>query len=129
MDRFIERGEKMQIAKQRIILLILKLAILGPFWYFAFSLLDNGKGDWNFALYSFVALLVGTLYADVKNEISWGSKRKIILSHILILSLFPVLGLLFHSNILINFLVGFVILLGIDTYTFVAGMVFKKFYG
>ncbi|MFB0845257.1 hypothetical protein [Paenibacillus oleatilyticus] len=122
----------MHIAKQRILLFILKLTILGPFWYFAFSFLDNGKGDWNFfALCSFVALLVGTLYADVKNEISWGSKRNIILSHIFILSIFPLLGLLFHSNIniMINFLVGFVILLGIDTYTFVAGMVFKKFYG
>ncbi len=119
----------MHIAKQRILLFFLKLIILGPFWYFAFSFLDNGKGDWNFALYSFVALLVGTLYADVKNEISWGSKRNIILSHIVILSLFPLLGLLFHSDISLNFLVGLVILLGIDLYMFVAGMIFKKING
>ncbi|XOK60317.1 hypothetical protein ACJ7K1_27890 [Paenibacillus elgii] len=120
----------MQIAKQRILLFFLKLTILGPFWYFAFSFLDNGKGDWNFfALYSFVALLVGTLYADVKNEISWGSKRNIILSHVVVLSVFPVLGFLFRSDITLNFLVGLVILLGIDLYMFVAGMVFKKIYG
>ncbi|MCP3776417.1 hypothetical protein NLX71_24535 [Paenibacillus sp. MZ04-78.2] len=116
----------MQIAKQRIVLFILKLIIIGPFWYYAFSLLNDGNGDWNFGLYSFAALLIGTLYADVEKEISWGSKRNIILSHIILLSLFPMLGLFFRSNIMNHFLAGCVILVGINTYMFVGGIIFRK---
>ncbi|WP_090675930.1 hypothetical protein [Paenibacillus tianmuensis] len=116
----------MQIAKRRIVLFLLKLIILGPFWYFAFSLLNNGDGDWNFVLYSFAALLIGTLYADVEKEISWGSKWNIILSHILLLSLFLVLGLFSRPNIMNHFLAGCVILVGINTYMFVGGIIFRK---
>ncbi|MEC0229604.1 MULTISPECIES: hypothetical protein [Paenibacillus] len=111
--------------KKRMIVFFLKMLILGPFWIATMTLLIN-NGEWHVGLYSFIGFLIASSFVGVKKQTHIGSKREIVITSGLILLCFPIVGLLFHCNIIKALLAGVVLLMGTYSFLLVAKLVLDK---
>ncbi|NMM52866.1 hypothetical protein [Paenibacillus aquistagni] len=117
--------------KDRFLLLILKTAILGPFYFLTCYALpwntEHGMG-WDKALLSFIAILIGGFIANPEKEIKFRlTNRKNTLLIIVLLILLPAFAAWSNLSVWRGVLGGVLLLSGIYMYRAAVKRMFAKY--